>query len=105
MEEIIHFFLDLLHVTGGDLALEKCVWYLISHRWKDGKQRLLQKDSSHRGIKIMSKSTITESGVKQKAPSEGHRTLDFFMTGDGTCSAHKKVVTEKSISLHHCHST
>jgi hypothetical protein len=32
MEEIIHFFLDLLQVTGGDLVPEKCVWYLISHR-------------------------------------------------------------------------
>jgi hypothetical protein len=48
MEEIIHFFLDLLQVTGGDLAPQKCVWYLISHRWKDGKPRLLKKHSSHR---------------------------------------------------------
>jgi hypothetical protein len=31
MEEIIKFFLDLIQVTGGDLAPEKCVWYLISH--------------------------------------------------------------------------
>jgi hypothetical protein len=32
MEEIIQFFLDLLQVTGGDFAPEKCVWCLISHR-------------------------------------------------------------------------
>jgi hypothetical protein len=60
MEEIIQFFLDLLQVTGGDLVPDKCVWYLISHRWKDGKSRLLQKHSSHRGIKIVSRSTNTE---------------------------------------------
>jgi hypothetical protein len=59
MEEIIQFFLDLLQVAGGDLAPEKCVWYLISHHWKDGKPRLLQKRSSHRGIKIVSRSTNT----------------------------------------------
>jgi hypothetical protein len=47
MEEIIQFFLDLLQVTGGDLAPVRCVWYLISHCWKDGKPRLLQKHSSH----------------------------------------------------------
>jgi hypothetical protein len=93
MEEVIHFFLDLLQVTGGNLAPEKCVWYLIIHRWKDGKPRLLEKHSSHRGIKIMPRSTNTESGVKRKAPNEGHRTLGFFMTGYGTCSAHKKVMT------------
>jgi hypothetical protein len=93
MEEIIQFFLDLLQVTGGDLAPEKCVWYLISPRWKDENPRLLQKHSSHRGIEIVSRSTTTESGVKRKAPNEGHRTLGFFMTGDGTCTAHKKVMT------------
>jgi hypothetical protein len=92
MEEIIQFFLDLLQVTGGDLAPEKCVWYLISHRWKDGKPRLLQKHSSHRVIKIVSRSTNTESGVNRKAPTEVHHTLGFFMTGDGTCTAHKKVL-------------
>jgi hypothetical protein len=98
MEEIIQFFLDLLQVTGGDLAPEKCVWYLISHRWKYGKPRLLQNHISHRGIKIVSRSTNTESGVKRKVPNEGHRTLGFFMTGDETCTAHKKVMTGKKAS-------
>jgi hypothetical protein len=96
MEEIIQFLLDLLQVTGGDLAPEKCVWYLINHQWKDRKPRFLQKHSSHCGIKIMSRSTNIESGIKRKAPNEGHRTLGFFMKGDGTCSAHKKVMTEKA---------
>jgi hypothetical protein len=75
MEEIIRFFLDSLQVTGGDLAPEKCVWYLISHCWKDGNPRLLQKHSSHCGFKIVSRSTNTASGVRRKAPNEGHGTL------------------------------
>jgi hypothetical protein len=32
MQMIIQFFIDLLQVTGGDLAPEKCVWFLICHR-------------------------------------------------------------------------
>jgi hypothetical protein len=32
MQTIIQFFLDLLQVTGGDLAPEKCVWFMICHR-------------------------------------------------------------------------
>jgi hypothetical protein len=32
MHMIIQFFLDLLQVTGGDIAPEKCVWFLICHR-------------------------------------------------------------------------
>jgi hypothetical protein len=52
MEEIIQFFLDLLQVTGGDLAPKKCMWYLISHRWKDGKPRLLQKKPAILALKL-----------------------------------------------------
>jgi hypothetical protein len=36
MEVIIQLFLDLLQVTGGDLAPEKCAWYLIGYRWNKG---------------------------------------------------------------------
>jgi hypothetical protein len=36
MEAIIQFFLDLLQVTGGDLAPEKRAWYLIGHCWNKG---------------------------------------------------------------------
>jgi hypothetical protein len=49
MQDIIQFFLDVLQVTGGDLAPVKCVWYLICHRWKNVKARLLQVKESHRG--------------------------------------------------------
>jgi hypothetical protein len=32
MQDIIQLFLDVLQVTGGDLAPGKCAWYLICHR-------------------------------------------------------------------------
>jgi hypothetical protein len=41
MEEIIQLFLDLLQATGRDLAPEKCMWNLISQRWKEDKPILL----------------------------------------------------------------
>jgi hypothetical protein len=50
IQMIIQFFLDLLKVTGGDLAPEKCVWFLIRHRWENVKARLLAMKESHRGI-------------------------------------------------------
>jgi hypothetical protein len=52
---------------------------------------------SHRGIKITPRSTGTVSGVKRKAPEEGHRTLGFQISGDGKCIAQKKAMKEKSI--------
>jgi hypothetical protein len=43
--------------------------------------------------------TLRSSGqvsvIKRKAPAEGHRTLGFFMTGDGASNEHKRVMKEK----------
>jgi hypothetical protein len=97
MEYIIPFLLYLLQVMGGDLAPEKCVWYMIAHRWKKGVPTLLANKSTHRGITMKSKETGTISAVKRKAVSQGHRTLGFHLCGDGTSRAHKKIMKEKAI--------
>jgi hypothetical protein len=95
MEVIIQFFLDLLQVTGGDLAPEKCEWYLIGHRWNKGVSKLIQIEPQHRSITMTSRSSGNVSGIKLKSPTEGHRTLGFFMTGDGTSNKHKRVMNKK----------
>jgi hypothetical protein len=89
MEDIIEFFLDLLQVTGGDLVPEKCARYLIGHRWNKGVSKLIQIEPQHRSIAITSRSSGQVSGIKRKAPTEGHGTLVFFITGDGTSNEHK----------------
>jgi hypothetical protein len=97
MEDIIHFFLDLLQVTGGDLAPEKCVWYMIAHQWKKGVPTFLANKTTHRGITMKSKATGAISAVKRKDVSQGHRTLWFHLCGDRTSCAHKKVMHENAI--------
>jgi hypothetical protein len=92
MEDIIQFFLDLLQVTGGDLAPEKCVWYLIAHRWKKVVPTLLANKTTNKVIVMKSKSTRTISAVKREAVSQGHIALGFHLCDDGTSSAHKKVM-------------
>jgi hypothetical protein len=92
MEVIIQFFLDLLQVTGGDLAPEKCAWYLIGHRWNKGVSKLIQVEPQHRSITMKSRSSGLISGIKRKSPTEGHRTLGFFMTGDVTSNEHLRVM-------------
>jgi hypothetical protein len=59
LEEIIHFFLDLLQVTGGDLAPEKRAWFLIAFIWKEGKASVVTPNATHRGIELVSQSTGT----------------------------------------------
>jgi hypothetical protein len=97
MEDIIKFFLNLLQVTGGDPAPEKCVLYLISHRWKNGIPFILPVHQSHRGIKITSRSMGIAYAIKRKSSDQGHRTLGFYLTGDGTSSAHKKIMLNKGV--------
>jgi hypothetical protein len=99
MEDIIQFFLDLLQVTGGDLAPEKCAYHLIGHRRDKGVPTLVQIEPQHRSISMTSSSSGQVSGIKRKAPTEGHRTLGFFMTGDGTSNEHTPVMKEKSSGL------
>jgi hypothetical protein len=98
MEVIIQFFLDLLQVTDGDLAPKKCAWYLIGHRWNKGVSKLIQIEPQHRSITMTSRSSGQVSGIKRKSPTEGHRTLGFFMTGDGTSNEHKRVMNEKGLA-------
>jgi hypothetical protein len=97
MQDISQFFLYTLQVTGGDLAPEKCGWYLICHRWKNGKARLLQPHEQHKCILLLSRATSSTSGIKSKAPEAGHRNLGFNITGDGKSSAHKKVMSKKAL--------
>jgi hypothetical protein len=96
IQVVIQFLLDLLQVTGGDLAPYKCVWYLIAHRWKKGVPRLLAKRASHRGIEITSKATGKTSAIKRKAVNQGHRTLGFHLIGYRTSTAHKKIMKTKA---------
>jgi hypothetical protein len=98
MEVIIQFFLDLLQVTGGDLAPEKCAWYLIGHRWNKGVPKLIQVEPHHRSITMTSRSSGLISGIKRKSPTEGHRTLGFFMTGEGTSNDHLRVMHKKGLA-------
>jgi hypothetical protein len=98
MEVIIQFFLDLLQVMGGNLAPEKCAWYLIGHRWNKGVSKLIQVEPHHRSITMTSRSAGQISGIKRKSPTEGHRTLGFFMTGDGTSNEHRRVMNKKGLA-------
>jgi hypothetical protein len=98
MEAIIQFSLDLLQVTGGDPAPEKCAWYLIGHPWNKGVPKLIQVEPHHRSINMTSRSSGLISGIKRKSPTEGHHTLGFFMKGDGTSNDHLQVMHEKGLA-------
>jgi hypothetical protein len=57
---------------------------------------LLMKRESHRGIEITYNATGHTSGIKRKAATQGHITMGFHPTGDGTSLAHKKIMKFKA---------
>jgi hypothetical protein len=99
MQMIIQFFLDLLQVTGGDLAPEKCVWFLICHRWKKREGTAIKDERVAQGNIHDITVNWDGIGVKRKDPEEGHRTLGFQISGDGKYTAQKKAMKEKAIFL------
>jgi hypothetical protein len=96
IEDSMQYFLDLLQVTGGDLAPEKCAWFLIAFRWKYGKAKMVQIKQIHKGINLTSKIEGTIVGIKRKAPSDSHRTLGFHLQGNVKTDSHKKLMREKA---------
>jgi hypothetical protein len=92
MEVVKKFFLDLLQDMGGNLAPEKCAWYLIGHRWDKGVSKLIQIEPQNRSITMISRSSGQVSGIKRKTPTKGHRTLGLLMTGDGNSNEQKRFM-------------
>jgi hypothetical protein len=99
MQVIIQLFVDILQVAGGDLALEKCTWYLICHTWENGKARLSQPHEKQKCISLLSRATGSMSVIKRNSHKEGHITLVFQMRGDSLSNAHNKIMSEKSVLI------
>jgi hypothetical protein len=97
MKETIHFFLNFLQVTRGDLAPEKGAWFFITYHWKYGKSTLIKPKDSHRGIELQSKSNGTHTTLKWKAPEDRHHILGFHLNGDGSSNGHRHVMTAHAI--------
>jgi hypothetical protein len=57
---------------------------------------LLRKRESHHGTEITPNATGQTSGIKRKSATQGHRTLEFHLIGDGTPSAHKNIMKGKA---------
>jgi hypothetical protein len=47
---------------------------------------------------MTSRSTGITSDIKRKSTVQGHRALGFYLTGDGTSSAYKKIMLDKGVA-------
>ena len=85
-----------MSLSGGRLALNKCVWYLLDYVRVGNKIKMLTKEDSME-IKL----TITETLLRKKVeikrlnPSEAHKKLGVKMTEDGSMKQEIKSLKEK----------
>jgi hypothetical protein len=80
---ILQFFLDLLHVIGGDLNTGKSASFKLFHRWTGGKSSLLRIHDSHPDISLIHPYTGISTIVPKKEKDDRHRELGWMMTIDG----------------------
>jgi hypothetical protein len=87
---ILKFFLDLLHVIGGDLNTGKNASFILFHRWSGGKSSLLKIHHSHPNINRVHTYTGVSKLVPMKDKDEPHRALRWMMKIDGKSTAQHK---------------
>ena len=93
-----------LYATGGQLALHKCFWCLVSWQWEDGSAHLTVYDSdqSERDGTADTRVSIhqSQSGereiIKRIGPHEAYRTLGAFISADGNFGVQLILLTRKT---------
>lgn len=96
MQNIIQWFLDLLQVTGGDLALHKCAWMFTSFRWRQGRASFLPIHTDHDNILVQNSITTKTTKIKRLHPTKGLRTLGCYISGDCTSAYAFKILLQKA---------
>jgi hypothetical protein len=76
---ILQFFLDLLHVIGGDLNTGKSASFIPFHRWPRGNSSLLRIHHSHPNINILHQYIGVSTVVPRKDKDEPHCELGWMM--------------------------
>jgi hypothetical protein len=93
---IIQFFLKLLHNIGGDLNIGKSASFITFHRWKGWKSSLLRKHESHPKTTLIHPYSGVSTIVPIKEREEPRRVLRWMMEIDGKSTAQHKLVFHKT---------
>jgi hypothetical protein len=79
---------QLLYSTGGALNLQKCFWFLISWRWKNGQAVCHTTKSYPKELSMTSGSNTSETEtIKRIEPTESYRTLGVWISPKDTITA------------------
>ena len=86
---------NVLHISGGKLALHKCLYYLVSWNWNQGNATVRPATQISTTITIKSSDGNTLP-IKHQDCSIAHRMLGQYKTPIGDDSAHLRYIQQKS---------
>jgi hypothetical protein len=96
MQKILHFFLKLLQVAGGELNIAKYACFTVFHLWLGDKATLLKIHDWHPMMTITHPYSGELKIITNKDPSEAHRALGWMMTTDCKSTAQFLVLKHKA---------
>ena len=85
---------ELLHISGGKLALHKCLYYIISWQWSNGFATPQPASQIHPKIKL--RDGTSQQPINHFECNRAHRTLGQMKSPDGSQDAQLQLITNKS---------
>ena len=95
MQQDASLWNELLHISGGKLALHKCLYYVLAWKWHDGQATL--KPASEIQPKITLHDGQESTPIEHLEPNQAHRTLGQFKSPTGDQTFQLTHMTKKSL--------
>ena len=84
----------LLHISGGKLALQKCLYYIVAWKWNRKGATMKPPNTIQPKIVLHNNNTVTP--IQHLNPNQAHRTLGQYKAPDGNQSKHFDYMVTKS---------
>ena len=86
-----------LNLSGGRLAVHKCLWYFLGYKRKGDKiYPITIKESPHLQVNITEDFLGKNIQIKRLEPLEAHKTLGVWLAIDREYKKRSRIFTEES---------
>jgi hypothetical protein len=97
MIDLLDFWTQLVDVTGGTLAPEKCWCYVVDFRFKRGRWQMIESQTDN-NIVIRTRSGLNhQSRIAQINTAEGSNMLGVIMSPNGETTHHVAFLRDKAL--------
>jgi len=88
----VQYYSRLLFSSGGKLALDKCMAYILEFQWRNGSRHMMPTASKYNNIRIDQCFNGVPDNIKLLDPHEARKMLGAYTAPDGNCEKQYKVL-------------